>query len=80
MLFKWQFALIAAFIAHRSSNINVPLSVVFMVALQAWLARLAWLWKSRFHFHGGLLLQDSHANAHALLSELALNTSAVFIM
>jgi hypothetical protein len=44
-----------------------------MVALQAWLARLAWLWKSRFHFHGGLLLQDSHANAHALLNELALN-------
>jgi hypothetical protein len=44
-----------------------------MVALQAWLARLAWLWKSRFHFHGGLLLQDDHANAHALLSELALN-------
>jgi hypothetical protein len=26
-----------------------------------------------YDFHGGLLLQDSHANAHALLSELALN-------
>jgi hypothetical protein len=50
----------------------IVLSVVFMVDLQAWLARLVWLWKSRFHFHGGLLLQDSHANAHALLSELAL--------
>jgi hypothetical protein len=25
MVFKWQFALIAAFIAHRSFNINVPL-------------------------------------------------------
>jgi hypothetical protein len=37
-------------------------------------ARLAWLWKSRFHFHGGFLLQDSHANAHALLSELGLNS------
>jgi hypothetical protein len=26
------------------------LSVVFMVALQAWLARLAWFWQSGFHF------------------------------
>jgi hypothetical protein len=26
MVFKWQFALVAAFIAHRSSNINVPLA------------------------------------------------------
>jgi hypothetical protein len=26
MVFKWQFALIVAFIAHRSSNINVPLA------------------------------------------------------
>jgi hypothetical protein len=34
-----------------------------MMALQAWLARLAWLCKSRFHFHGGggLLLQGSQS-------------------
>jgi hypothetical protein len=48
-----------------------------MVALQAWLARLAWLWKSRFHFHGGLLVQESHANAHAQLSELASSHASV---
>jgi hypothetical protein len=29
MVFKWQFALIAVFIAHRSSNINVPLGSPF---------------------------------------------------
>jgi hypothetical protein len=28
MVFKWQFALIAALIARRSSNINVPLGSV----------------------------------------------------
>jgi hypothetical protein len=36
-------------------------------------ARLALEESFSFSSHGGLLLRDSHANAHALLSELALN-------
>jgi hypothetical protein len=35
MVFKWQFALVAAFIAYRSSNINVPLDVARKAELHA---------------------------------------------
>jgi hypothetical protein len=40
MVFKWQFALIAAFIAHLSSNINVLLEYDYVGAAIALIAGL----------------------------------------
>jgi hypothetical protein len=42
-----------------------------MVALQAWLARLAWFWKSRFHYHGGLLYTSRQPRQRACAIERA---------